>query len=507
MAKHGAAPVEIELKLRLAPGSHAALERVPALGAVRPERRHEITRYFDTPDTLLAAKGFTLRVRTSGDSRVQTLKTAASNGSAAARRGEWEWPITDETPELGRLAETPAGDLIAALHGKLEPVFSTDIHRSTRQMSLDGGTRVEAALDEGTIEAGQAREPVDELELELKQGALGPLYRLAIDLHEAAPMWIAPQSKAARGYRLTTGKPPEAVHAPKLRLRGKIRASEAFREIAASGLNQVLANIAAAETADPEGVHQFRVGLRRLRSALVLFAPLLEPHAAGLFERELKRLGQVFGERRDRDVFCLETLPEAGKELGTTWIDRLRPLAEAFRAAADQPVQEALRSAGLTGLSLGLASWSEEGVEQPRRLGGKRMGLRLAESAPDLLDRMARKVEKRSRRAGDPQGLHDLRKSLKKLRYGAEFVGSLYKRKPVKRYRKSCEALQELLGAINDARVTPRLAEAMLDGAQATELAPAIAELAAWSARRERQALRRLDDALDAFRQATPFWR
>ncbi|MBN9561608.1 MAG: CHAD domain-containing protein [Alphaproteobacteria bacterium] len=506
MAKPDAGPVEIELKLRLPPGSHAALEQVPALSAVRAEQRREITRYFDTEDRALFANGFVLRVRSRGNRRIQTLKSAPSDGGVAPARGEWEWPVEREEPDAALLAETPARDIAATLDGRrLEALFVTDIERSTRQLVLDDDTHVEVALDEGTIEAGDAREKVDELELELKSGALGPLYRLAIELHEAVPMWLAPESKSARGYRLRDGTAPRAPHATKLRLDPKVRTNEAFRVIVASGLSQILENIAAAEAAAPEGIHQLRIGLRRVRSALVLFAPLLEPNAAALFERELKRLGQVFGERRDRDVLCLQTLPAVAHDLGASWIDRLRPPAEAYRASANGPVQEALHGAGLTSLALGLAAWCEEGLEHPAHLGHKRLGKRLANVAPDLLDRMARKVARRAKRADTPESLHGLRKSLKKLRYSTEFVAGLYKPKAVKRYRKRCEALQELLGTINDARVTPRLADDML-GVRGTELAPAFAQLAAWSAEQERKALRRLDEALTKFRRTEPFW-
>jgi len=505
MAKPDAGPVEIELKLRLPPGSHAALEQVPALSAHPAERRREVTRYFDTRDRVLFANGFVLRVRVRGNRRIQTLKSAPSDGGVAPARGEWEWPVEHDEPDVALLASTPARKIATTLDGRLEAVFLTDIQRSTRQLALDGDTHVEVALDEGTIEAGAAREPVDELELELKSGTLGPLYRLAIELHESAPMWLAPESKSARGYRLSDGTAPRAPHAPKLRLDAAIRANEAFRAIVASGLDQILGNVAAAEAAEPEGIHQLRIGLRRVRSALVLFAPLLEPDPSALFARELKRLGQIFGARRDRDVFCLETLHDAARDLGTSWIDRLRPPAEACRAAANDPVQEALHGAGLTSLALGLAAWCEDGIAHPSHLGHKRMGRRLATVAPDLLDRMARKVAGRAKRADTPERLHGLRKSLKKLRYSTEFVAGLYGKKAMKRYRKRCEALQELLGTINDARVTPRLADEML-GARGTELAPAFAQLAAWSAGQERRALSQLEDALGKFRRTEPFW-
>ena len=125
--------------------------------------------------------------------------------------------------------------------------------------------------------------------------------------------------------------------------------------------------------------------------------------------------------------------------------------------------------------------------------------------APDLLDRMARKVARRGKRADTPEGLHGLRKSLKKLRYSTEFVAGLYGKKAVKRYRKRCEALQELLGTINDARVTPRLADEML-GPAAPSSHPLSRHSPPGAPTRSARRSRRLDDALAKFRRAKPFW-
>ncbi len=173
MTKHLARPIEIELKLRLPPGSREALEQLPLLQAVPAEQRRETTTYFDTGDQVLASHGFSLRVRASGNARIQTLKTSRSEGGAAAHRGEWEWPVDGDAPDLGRLVETPAGDIVTGLDGRLRPLFATEIERRARLLTLDGGTKVEAALDQGAIVADGTREPVDELELELKGGRLG----------------------------------------------------------------------------------------------------------------------------------------------------------------------------------------------------------------------------------------------------------------------------------------------------------------------------------------------
>ena len=83
-------PTEAELKLKLPPNGRERLERHPVFAPPRaspPQRRHEVTTYFDTPDHALAAKGITLRVRRAGTQRVQTAKLTGDGGAVAMRRG------------------------------------------------------------------------------------------------------------------------------------------------------------------------------------------------------------------------------------------------------------------------------------------------------------------------------------------------------------------------------------------------------------------------------------
>ncbi len=160
-------PMETELKLAVPPGHGARLLEHPAFRAALaspPEEQHEVTTYFDTPDLALARKGFSLRVKRTGGRRVQTLKGGNTANSVALRRGEWEWPIEQDEPDLGLLAQLPLdGAEPGNIDGHLEPVFVTDIRRTVCGLHLAAGTRAEAAFDEGDIAAGEAREPVSEL--------------------------------------------------------------------------------------------------------------------------------------------------------------------------------------------------------------------------------------------------------------------------------------------------------------------------------------------------------
>ena len=282
----------------------------------------------------------------------------------------------------------------------------------------------------------------------------------------------------------------------------------AFREIVAAGLGHLVANQPAAAAGDPEGVHQMRVAIRRLRTALVLFETHLEPHATARFEAELKRLGQVLGEARDWDVFCLEHFAEgvrgrAGDGLGA-------PVAGGRRDGAPggaSPGRGGGRELGPHRLRPGHGGVGRGRGAQPALLGDKRMRRRLAKLAPELLDRLAGKVARRGKRIGRRSDgeLHALRKSLKKLRYGVDDLAGLYGRKKVQAYLKGCKELQELLGEMNDAAVASTLAE-KLSGADGSGLAPAAGALARWSERRRDKVLHHLTGAWATFRKTPPFW-
>jgi triphosphatase len=115
----------------------------------------------------------------------------------------------------------------------------------------------------------------------------------------------------------------------------------------------------------------------------------------------------------------------------------------------------------------------------------------IADLAPKLVVRLEHKVLRRGhnidQRSDDE--LHALRKSLKKLRYGVEFLGPTFRAKWVKRYLRCCKKLLKQLGALNDAVVVLAMAK-RLGGDRQPELVPAVAALAAWATARQDDARR-----------------
>ncbi|MEA2737265.1 MAG: hypothetical protein QOH05_572 [Acetobacteraceae bacterium] len=496
-------PREVELKLALPDGPLDAVweHRAFQASTARPRRRHEVTTYFDTSDRALARLKISLRVRLSDGCRVQTLKADGKDG-VAADRAEWEWPIEQDAPDIGLLATTPiASELPRKLD--LAPVFITDIERTIRMLDLDGDTVVETALDEGTIIAGDARQPVRELELELKAGDPAPIFRLALELHAAMPLTIETQSKAARGHRLSTGTVPAACKAEEVVLKRKTNGVAAFRRILTAGLGHLLVNRPAALSGDAEGVHQMRVAIRRLRAALTLFEPLLATHTASLFQAELRRVGQVFGEARDWDVFTLEVLPAALKNAGAAaWCDLLRQPAMARREAAHRHFAAEVQAPAFTALMLGLAAW----VEEKTLLGDDDLDRPILELYPRLLDRLAAKVERRGRHIDRSDAeRHALRKSLKKLRYGIDFLRSVLPEDASKSYLHKCKKLQQLLGDANDSVSAITLADGLNDGAR-PDLLPALGAATEWLGRQREDGLQDLAKRWKAFQAEPRFW-
>jgi triphosphatase len=506
--KKSAFPREVELKLRLPPDSRAILEASSLFASVPAKELHQVTTYFDTEDSALDRAGLTLRVRRIGATRIQTVKSRADGRGVATSRSEWEWRIGQDTPDISRLAKTPALTATSkTIKGKLKRLFVTDIHRTVRLLHLDDDTVVEAAIDKGNIKAGQAHESVSELELELKSGDVAPIYRLAAELQTLALLWISPESKAARGWHLLTGHMPEAQPARLPKLRRSVLAAPGFREIIAGTLGHLMTNIGPTLGGAAEGVHEMRIALRATRAALKLFEPHLAASTAARFDGQLQRFSRIFGTARDWDVFCVKTLPVAAAELATEQLRDLQAAAEVQRRIAHKAVVDIIRGHELTALVLGLACWVEAGAASPNLLGDDRMRKRLLTLAPALLNRVQLAAKRRARHVGrlSAEERHSLRKSLKKLCCDVESFSGMFRRDAVTTYHGRCEQALEILGCMNDAVVMRRLTRQLLPKSR-SDLAISAATVVRWSKRRDRGARQRLKGALKALQAAPAFW-
>ena len=452
---------EVELKLALAPADVERLLSHPALraAAAAPPRAQRLSStYWDTPERALIAEGMVLRIRRAGGRRLQTVKSWDGAAGRLVRR-EWECPAADDSPDPRLIGDAEIRRLVEmrAAQG-LQPMFRSDIRRRAWLVGL-GANRIECALDQGAIVAGAARLPVCEVELELKRGSAAALFALARRLNRTVPLRLSPETKAERGYRLLTDAPPAPHKARPVRLKASMSVREATVEILRNCLVQVVGNLdAAADGRDPEGVHQLRVGLRRLRAALSLFEDVVA--VPGRWLDDLRRIQRAVAPARDWDVLIAGTLAASAPHLGDQeGLARLREAAEAERAKAYAQCRAVLADRRTTETLLRLEAWVESGLP---------VGGRGRPAAPEgdeaVLDgdihryaaRALRQRRERVRKLAaklntlDNRRLHRLRIRVKKLRYALEFFRDLRRGRVARRALDRLREFADGLGLVND---------------------------------------------------------
>jgi inorganic triphosphatase YgiF len=514
MSPHHAA-TEIELKLRVAPEAIRRLSAHPLLkGTGRAVTQRLRSIYYDTPALDLMRQGIALRVRREGDDWVQTVKGGGSVRAGLHARAESEARVSGPEPDLARIEDST---LARALHpprirDELKPVFVTDFRRSRRLLAPREGTTIEASIDQGVIRSGEDVNRVSELELELKAGDSRELYELALALQKDVPLALENRSKAARGYALHGSEEPRPVKAQAAVLDAAMSVGDAFKEVMWAGLVHLHANEGGLLTgADPEFLHQMRVALRRLRSALGVFSPPVPEADVAPLAKELKWLASCLGPARDWDVFATETLPPIEAEFGAH--GELRAFSVRcgeLRRRANARARRAVRSMRHQRLVLRLAGWiaAEEWRGGAAATPGDALQRPVVEFASTVLEKRYQQARRRGRRLADrsPAELHRLRIAIKKFRYATDFFASLYEGKSAGEALKRLGDLQDILGAMNDAATVAGLMKQGFTGARGKRVLEAKGILLGWSRGRAVTLKRELKRAWKAFRAAERFW-
>lgn len=439
---------EVEIKLELSAAAFDALA-IGDLFAGKPTIIRQHATYFDTPDHGLANAGFSLRIRKSDGKRLQTIKRDAGSAAGLFVRQEWEREVRGDRPVLDEA--TPIAALVANANAGIMPLFSIDTER--RLWTIDG---VEIALDRARIVAGERETSFYELEIEQKDGDFAQLFALAHRLVTTADVRLSVLSKAQRGYRLL-GAAPVAARAAPIMLAAPITAQAAFAVIARACMVQFRLNEALLlATADPVALHQARVALRRLRSALSLNKALLADSRFPGLCADLRWLAARLGKARDLDVL----IARAGDNF-------LREQLCKARAGAYRNAGRALRSVRARTLMIDLAAWIAIGDWRAAPETRAMRDLSARCFAVMVLDRQFRRLRTGGRNLAnlDDRARHEVRKTAKKLHYAAGFYASLFDGKRERRRRKrfvaAVQALLDQLGALNDLATVPRLLAAL----------------------------------------------
>ncbi len=470
-------PTEVELKLLL-PGADAlaveqTLSGLPALAACTPRRQWLWNRYYDTTQQALRQQRSALRLRCVSDQPwpetdpgqppsgewIQTFKTAGLSRGGLSQRGEWETAVAGGELDRAALGATPwsALDPAGELFGQLQPCFDTRCRRTSWQLELADGNRVEVALDIGEIAAAGRVLPLLELELELQAGMPQALFELAQQIARQIAVLPCDASKAERGYALAQGLVHVPARARATHLPAGVTPLAAAQQAMGEMLEQFTRNLAGLlQDDDPELVHQARVAWRRWRSAERLFRPWLSELAP---REPLRPLLEALGQLRDLDVACSETLPswsEAYAEDDPARLGLARQALDQLRAARQVQREMARRLLAQPGTGLGLlglARWLHElsgaaVVQEAGRRKAERAWAR--ERSARLLGRLHRSIEDSSRDDASMPEQHQTRLLAKRVRYSVETLFDLLPRKKADRWVRESSQVQGHIGAERD---------------------------------------------------------
>jgi CHAD domain-containing protein len=287
---------------------------------------------------------------------------------------------------------------------------------------------------------------------------------------------------------------------------GLMTREEACRVILFDCLAHLSANVEPVKNCNPEGLHQLRVALRRLRAAFATFGDAL-PNAADL-KQQARTIGRAVAPARDCDVFLEELFaPAIAKMEPLDGFNILRSRAEKARARA---WSVAVRQAS----SPEFARFEDDIAAAAQRLSWPTDDtILLGVLVPAIMEAHRRRAMKRGRALEemDAHQCHRLRIALKRLRYGAEFFAPLYKRKKVRGWLDPLKQLQDRLGHLNDAaQVRTVLGRLMMEEPASAplqaELSHAAGLIQGWHQARADRVAGKILKQWKRFKHAEAFW-
>ena len=507
-ARLQAAALEVELKLGVATEHLDILKNHPLFRNRRSSRKDELVSiYLDTKDRVLRRHGLSFRFRRKGEELLQTIKGPYRG---ILDRSERETSFTRDGDDHPGAVDAFLRDLDRNLPTALKPIFKSVIERETYQV---GG--IEVCLDKGEIIAGRRSSPIAEVELELKSGDRRELFALARQISAIVPAEISVKSKSERGYDLVEGTKVRVIMAQDPALPRFPTVTEAFQIVCSECLHQLISNLPGVRDEIAEALHQARVALRRLDTAVKLFRKIQSEKATKV-AGELKWIGDELAGARELDVFMTDFLgPFRSKHPTDLSLAKVYGACVQLREKAYERANAALSSQRFRGFLIDVAEWIETG-------NGQRKARSRVKGEPSAKDIVSKRLSKMSRKMKavrriddlDLRRLHKLRLRAKRMRYTIEFTRSLYEvsYKRIEGMLKQLGKLQSALGKLTDmasARtILSRIAvEAKADPKRVKlRITSGLTTIAGDQERQKSNQLKKAAKAFEKLQNLKPFW-
>jgi CHAD domain-containing protein len=298
---------------------------------------------------------------------------------------------------------------------------------------------------------------------------------------------------------------------PIVRLSPELRTGAALRLIYRELLNRQEANRAGVRDGlEGEFLHDFRVAVRRTRTALRQMKRAHPEKFGERFAAEFRWLARTAGPARDLEVFVGALAELCAKlEISTGSAAALEAFLRSHQGLRRQQLREALESSRYAVMMRDWARFLESPSTKNAGDAASDAQRAVGEVAAERIDAAFRRVVARGAEVHEDASaelFHRLRLDCKKLRYLLEFFGSLFAYDDASRVALTLRESQDSLGIINDLRVhaewvdrarrdgvamPPQLAE-KLRARQRTERRLFMPHLAAFASNENETAIRNL---------------
>ena len=506
---------EREFELKFSTDS-AGLRRVLALelfAGMPPSRaQRQKTTYFDTETGRLLQNSISLRLRQMPRNRnVITLKAPHPDRPSGFERLELEIPVGD--------AGFNASMSDAAIQDQIRPYtqdaplvarYGTDVRRRIINIQ-HGRSQLEVALDSGSFIVGDQAYPLHEVEIELRSGDRAEAIEFAKSIALQANLTLETISKAQRCALFAGLSVPV-----RRQTGGELQPDHSLDSVISIILSECLQHFIDhihpfRNERSPASIHQMRVGLRRLRAALKIFAKSFPESSFRDFAGGARILASGLGDARECDVFYHLAFDEALSHPSRP--DDFIHLKEGLLILRDDARQRAtalIESPETLTFILDMQAylfrhgWRSE-VPDAHFLMMAGSAAKFARNSLDNLLRQARKRGKNLTKRSDEER-HEFRIALKNLRYNADFFSTLFGgTKVTKAWFADLRQLQDLLGLQNDLANAQTMIERIKAFAPG-DFSTSAGFVIGWQACNSQAADRRIGKSWRRLKRQTPFW-
>ena len=443
--------VEIERKFDVGETTQLPpLHQLPGVDRVEQPVEHQLdATYFDTADFALAARGMTLRRRTGGEDAGWHLKLPV----ALDVRREIREPLAVDP----NIVPQPFL-LLLRVHVRdrvLIPVARLRTRRIVHRLRDVHGEVLADFCDDRVRADRLGPDPANltwrEWELEVAEGST--------TLMDAAQSMLAiadvlPSAYPSKLARVLGDKWPEKESPAQWGLKRNCPSANVLLAYVNEQVQVLTEQDPRVRAGSPDSVHLMRIATRRLRSALSTYRILLDADLATRLRAELQWLGSILGAHRDAEVMH-QRLTELIAAEPTDLIQgpmfrRVDEQLETDSRNARRKALEALDDERYFHLLDGLdALLAAPPLTDLASIPERKIVPKLVKNERRRLRRAVRTAVRTPAGIGHDQALHAVRKSAKRLRYAAETVTPLH-RKRATRIAGAAEELQTILGDHQD---------------------------------------------------------